>query len=86
MDELTPLQRAVAKPMSQGKLARAIGVSQGAVWQWLQGRKIPPAYCIEIERVTDGLVRCEELNSDAEWTREDGRPFYRETPEVRSAA
>lgn len=43
-------------------LARALGVTQGAICQWLAGmRSIPLKRAIEIERYTAGVVTCEEL-------------------------
>ena len=49
----------------QVDLARALGVTQGAIHQWLGGqRSIPLKRAIEIERYTAGVVTCEELCPD----------------------
>lgn len=49
-------------------LARSVGVSQVIVSQWKTGVKIVPAErCPTIERVTGGLVRCEDLRPDVDW-------------------
>ncbi len=46
----------------QVDLARALGVTQGAVNQWSTGTKgVPLKRAIEIERYTAGVVTCEEL-------------------------
>ncbi len=61
-----PLDRAISAAGSINKLAVALGVSKGAVWQWnLPGRRVPAEHCPAIERFTG--VRCEELRSDVDW-------------------
>lgn len=50
---------------SQTRLADELGVTQGAVWQWANGRaSISVERCIQIERATGGAVTCEELRPD----------------------
>ncbi len=51
---------------SQRSLAALLGVTPGAVSQWESG-KVPIQHCIEIEKATGGLVRCEELRPDMDW-------------------
>jgi transcriptional regulator with XRE-family HTH domain len=54
---------------SQTALAKALGVTQGAVWQWANGRRpIPADRCPAIERATAGAVTCEELRPDVDWS------------------
>lgn len=49
-------------------LGRELGVSKGAVSQWkLPGRVTPADHCPRIERLTGGMVRCEELNPKVDW-------------------
>lgn len=49
-------------------LARACGVTQGAVHQWASGlTRVAVERCIQIEKVTEGAVRCEELRPDVDW-------------------
>lgn len=49
----------------QVDLARALGVTQGAVHQWSAGlTRIPLERAIDIERHTAGAVTCEELRPD----------------------
>lgn len=39
------------------------------VYQWASGiRQVPVERCIQIERATDGAVRCEELRPDIDWS------------------
>lgn len=52
----------------QVDLARALGVTQGAVNQWASGAtRVAAARCIAIERATDRAVTCEELRPDIDW-------------------
>lgn len=54
--EATPfeaLQAAVARAGSQSALARVCGVSQTAVWKWIQrGKRLPAELCLVVERET----------------------------------
>lgn len=64
-----PLSRAISAAGSMNKLAKAVGVSKAAVFQWrLEGRRVPAQHCPAIERLTSGEVRCEELRPDVDWT------------------
>jgi DNA-binding transcriptional regulator YdaS (Cro superfamily) len=47
------LQAAVARAGSQSALARICGISQTAVWKWLQSSKrLPAEYCLAVEAAT----------------------------------
>jgi DNA-binding transcriptional regulator YdaS (Cro superfamily) len=53
---------------SQVDLAKALGVTPGAVNQWSSGATaITEGRCIQIETATNGLVRCEDLRPDVNW-------------------
>lgn len=63
------LRRACELVGGKAALARAIGVTPPAVHQWIRGmRPIPAERCPLIERATDGLVRCEDLRPDVDWS------------------
>lgn len=48
------LKAAVTRAGSQSALARICGVSQTAVWKWLQsGKRLPAEYCRAVEQATD---------------------------------
>lgn len=50
---------------SQSELARALGVTQGTISHWLNGRaRIPAERVIAIERATAGNVTRHELRPD----------------------
>ena len=52
---------------SQTALAKRIGVSPQAVQQWVQRNIVPAEHCPVIERLTDGQIRCEDLNPAIDW-------------------
>lgn len=62
------LEKAVSQLGSMQALADKLGVTKGAVSQWkLDGRRVPAEHCPQIERLTAGEVRCEELRPDVDW-------------------
>lgn len=70
MNEPTPLQRAVSALGGQTGTAKALEVSAGLVWQWLNGRRpLPAEHCPRLEKLTG--VRCEELMPGTVWTRDE---------------
>lgn len=61
-----PLVEAAQKFGSEAALARALGVSRGALNQWKkEGREVPAEHAPEIERLTG--VRCERLCPSVRW-------------------
>lgn len=61
-----PLEDAAQKFGSEAALARALGVSRGALNQWKnRGRHVPAEHAPEIERLTG--VPCERLCPSIRW-------------------
>jgi DNA-binding transcriptional regulator YdaS (Cro superfamily) len=55
--------------LSQSEFARQVGVTQGAVWQWLEGKqRISAEKALLIEGATGGVVSRQELRADL-WPR-----------------
>lgn len=53
---------------SQAAMASALGVTQPTISEWLRGeRRVPAERCPQIEKLTAGDVRCEDLRSDVPW-------------------
>ncbi|MCB0252548.1 MAG: helix-turn-helix domain-containing protein [Anaerolineae bacterium] len=51
------------------KLARILDVSPVLISQWANGvRRVPAERCPDIERATGGVVRCEDLRPDIDWS------------------
>lgn len=49
-------------------LARGLGVKPVVVSRWANGKKpVPVERCPSIERLTGGVVLCEQLRPDVEW-------------------
>lgn len=49
-------------------LARRLGVSPVLISQWRNGvRQVPAERCLDIEKATGGVVRCEDLRPDVDW-------------------
>jgi len=59
---------------SATKLANAIGVTPGTITQWRLPkedkyfRQVAAERCPQIEAATGGLVRCEDLRPDVQWS------------------
>lgn len=68
MNEPSAMERACSAAGSAAKLARLLSVTPAAVHQWKTGdRPVPAERCPDIERVTGGKVRCEDLRPDVRW-------------------
>jgi DNA-binding transcriptional regulator YdaS (Cro superfamily) len=62
-----PLERAIELAGGITKMAAALGLnSHSVVHQWRLNR-VPAEQCPEIEKLTEGAVRCEELRPDVSW-------------------
>jgi len=79
MDAVKNIKRAIEIAGGQSALARLIsekrrrekrkGVRQSHVWTWLnRDKKVPPEFCPDIESVTNGVIRCEDLCPDVDWS------------------
>jgi len=75
------------KTNSQVEFARKMGVTSGAVSQWVSGLSAVSAErCPAIEAVTNGLVRCEELRPDVAWAVLRGAPELAQAPHPSTTA
>ncbi|MGL5949113.1 MAG: helix-turn-helix domain-containing protein [Aeromonas sp.] len=53
---------------SIAKLARKMGLSQPSIHEWASGKyPLPMNRCIELEKITNGEVMCEEMRPDVDW-------------------
>lgn len=49
-------------------LAKSLGVPPPLLCQWRTGvRRVPAGRCPTIERITGGVVTCEEMRPDVDW-------------------
>lgn len=58
------IKKAVDALGSQAALARACGVSQPAVFRWLNGRRVKADYVMAIVNATHGKVKAYEIRPD----------------------
>ena len=73
--DLNALHEAVLISGGAHEMASKLGISPQSIYQWLHGtRPVPAERCPQIERLTNGAVRCEQLRADVEWA------VLRETP------
>ena len=63
---MSPLERAYVHSGGASKLAALLQVSLQRLQNW-STRGVPAERCPDIERATDGAVRCEELRPDVAW-------------------
>lgn len=63
---MDPIKKAAEVIGSQRKLSEILGVTPGAVSQWMGGN-VPISHCVAIEKATNGAVRCEDLRPDVDW-------------------
>jgi DNA-binding transcriptional regulator YdaS (Cro superfamily) len=61
-----PLDLAARMVRGRNHLAKLLRVSPAAIGNWKK-RDVPVEQCIEIERHTSGIVRCELLRPDVNW-------------------
>jgi len=61
------LKKAIDIAGSQSALAAACGVVPQVVNNWMRRNSIPADRCIDIDRATQGAVRCEDLRPDVDW-------------------
>lgn len=61
----SPMAKAVYIAGGQSALARQIGVTQGAVWKWVAGKKkVSPVHAVAISCAVNGAVQPYELRPD----------------------
>lgn len=66
---MTGIEKTIEHFKSLSAVARALGLSgYQVVQQWREQGRVPAEYCPKIEELTDGEVRCEELNDRVNWT------------------
>lgn len=57
-------------------IASHFGISPVSIYEWIKRGYAPPDKCVEIEKLSGGLVLCEDLNSNVDWS------YLRKKPEL----
>lgn len=70
MDKKTAQKKAliaaIARYPTLKSFAAALGVPYQVVQQW-RTNGVPPPYCPEIEKITKGATKCEDLDDTVNW-------------------
>lgn len=75
------IDRAVEHFGSLSAMARALGLSSYQVIQaWKAAGRVPAEHCPRIERLSEGAVRCEDLNDRVDWAYVRSSPT--ESPDI----
>ncbi len=54
--------------MASALAARFKNIKPAHVWNWAHNKNhLPAEYCPTIERLTKGVITCEQLRGDVEW-------------------
>lgn len=63
--KITSIEKAISIAGGQTHLAQKVGVTQGAVWKWLNGiKKVSPVNVVAIVSATNGEVKAHEIRPD----------------------
>lgn len=72
---LNPIERAIDAMGGVAETVRKLKLNGHAtVYQWTKTR-VPAERCPQIEQATGGLVRCEDLRPDVQWSVLRGNPL-----------
>lgn len=72
---MSSIREAIQGAGGPAKVAKRLGVTVQAVCFWRDGaRALPAEFCIELEKMNEGRVRCEEMMPSADWA------YLRDTP------
>ncbi|UVS95675.1 helix-turn-helix domain-containing protein [Burkholderia glumae] len=61
------LKDAVKQAGGASALAEHLGLSRGAIYDFIRRGNFNPEHCPEIEKFSQGKVRCEVLNNRVDW-------------------
>ena len=53
-----------SQKITQSAFAKRLDVTQGLIWQWLNGRRVAAEQVLKIERATDGAISRHDLRPD----------------------
>lgn len=72
---MTPIAKLIEKH-GLTALANDLGTTKAVVYMWRDRNNVPAEYCPQIEKLTHGEFRCEDLNDKVDWT------YLRTAPEL----
>lgn len=62
------LKKALDEAGGVARLAEHFGISPISIYEWISRGRVPPDRCPEIEKFSKGVVKCEQLNDQVDWT------------------
>ncbi|MGV6989637.1 Cro/CI family transcriptional regulator [Testudinibacter sp. P80/BLE/0925] len=65
---MTATGKAIFSLGGPSKVARYFNISPWAVNMWVRNNKIPAERCPDIELLTKGEIKCEDLRPDVNWS------------------
>ncbi|VBB13383.1 helix-turn-helix domain-containing protein [Burkholderia stabilis] len=66
-DRQAELRAAVKLAGGASAIAEHLGLSRGAIYDFIRRGNFSPEHCPEIEKFSGGKVRCEILNTTVDW-------------------
>lgn len=67
-DKNVGIVKAIAAVNGVDRLATELAVTPAAIYRWRDRiDRVPAERCVQIEAITHGLVRCEDLRPDVGW-------------------
>jgi DNA-binding transcriptional regulator YdaS (Cro superfamily) len=69
----TNLKESIERAGGVATIAAHFGISPVSVYEWIKRGCVPADKCPEIEKLSHGEVKCEELNDQVDW------PYLRAT-------
>ncbi len=62
------LRDAIKRAGGPTHVASVLGLTRGAIHYFISRGKVPAEHCPKIEKDSGGVVLCEELNPDVDWS------------------
>lgn len=66
---MTPLstKEIIAKAGGVRSVSLELKINRQSVYDWIRAGRIPAERCIDLERLSGGNVRCEQMRPDVDW-------------------
>ena len=64
---MNPVDKSISSVGGLSELSSILGVAPQVVTNW-RVRGVPVERCIDLEKATDGAVRCEDIRPDLDWS------------------
>lgn len=65
---MSDLKQAIDSAGGAKAIAELLGVTRGAIYDFIRRGYVPAEHCPTIEKFCKGVVRCEDLNDRVDWS------------------